>query len=215
LLDNFKHKGLRKKLVETIQAKGISDANVLKAILKIPRHWFLDSAIAEHAYQDKAMPIGAGQTISQPYTVAYQTQLLELKAQMKVLEIGTGSGYQGSVLCEMGAEVYPIERIEILSKKARHMFAKLNYNPKLMVGDGSLGWPDEAPFDRIIITAAAPEISALLFHQLKPNGIMVVPVGKDVQTMYRIIKTESGEAKTEKFEDFRFVPLIGEKGFSE
>jgi len=214
MLDSFKHKGLRRKLVETLRQKGITHPEVLNAIGKIPRHWFLDSAIAEHAYQDKAMPISAGQTISQPFTVAYQTQLLEPQKGLRVLEVGTGSGYQGSVLCEMGCLLYSIERIQELSDNAQKMFELLNYHPKLKVGDGSLGWPEEAPFDRIIVTAAAPKISQSLFSQLKKGGIMVIPVGNKVQTMYRVKKLGDGKAHTEAFEQFRFVPLIGSDGFS-
>lgn len=215
MIDSFKHKGLRKKLVETLFQKGIKDQKVLAAIYKIPRHWFLDSAISDHAYQDKALAIGDGQTISQPYTVAYQTELLEVVRGKKILEIGTGSGYQGSVLCELGAELYSIERIHSLAVKASTMFKKLGYLPKLKVGDGSLGWPEQAPFDGIIVTAAAPNLADGLFAQLKTGGHLVVPVGKDVQTMYRITKGADGKPIKEKLDDFRFVPLIGEKGFNE
>ncbi|MBI1184583.1 protein-L-isoaspartate(D-aspartate) O-methyltransferase [bacterium] len=212
-VDSFKHKGLRNKLVETIHKKGITDKAVLQAINSIPRHWFLDSAMADHAYQDKALPIGEGQTISQPFTVAYQTQFLQVAAGMKVLEIGTGSGYQGAVICALGAQLFSVERIASLSKSAQIMFKKLGYMPNLLVGDGSLGWPQMAPFDRIIVTAAAPEISHQLYAQLKPGGIMIIPVGEKVQVMYRVMKTADGEPKTEKLEQFRFVPLIGEAGF--
>lgn len=215
MIDSFKHKGLRKKLVETLVLKGIKDQKVLAAIHKIPRHWFLDSAISEHAYQDKALAIGAGQTISQPYTVAFQTQLLRVSPGKKILEIGTGSGYQGSVLCELGAAVYSIERIATLSASAQQMFAKLGYAPSLKVGDGSLGWPEKAPFDGIIVTAAAPNLAESLYKQLKPGGHLVIPVGKDVQTMYRITKGKDGKPIKEKFSDFRFVPLIGAQGFNE
>lgn len=214
-IDLPKHKGLRKKLIETIASKGITSSIILSVMNDIPRHWFLDSAIDTLAYQDKAMAIGNGQTISQPFTVAYQTQILNVKPGHKVLEIGTGSGYQGTVLCKLGVELYTIERIKALGIGAHEMFQKLGVKPIQKVGDGSLGWPEKAPFDRIIVTAAAPVISNELFKQLKPGGIMVIPVGEKVQTMYRVSKNTSGKAITEKFSDFRFVPLIGEKGFSE
>jgi protein-L-isoaspartate(D-aspartate) O-methyltransferase len=214
-LDLPKHKGLRKKLIETVAAKGITDNRVLSVMNEIPRHWFLDSAIDSLAYQDKAMAIGNGQTISQPFTVAYQTQILNVKPGQRVLEIGTGSGYQGTVLCKLGVELFTIERIKALGLSAHEMFQRFGVNPTQKVGDGTLGWPEKAPFDRIIVTAAAPVISNELFKQLKPGGILVIPVGEKVQTMYRVTKTQEGKAKTEKFSDFRFVPLIGEKGFSE
>lgn len=212
--DTFKHKGLRRKLVNILAQKGIHQESILSAIGSIPRHWFLDSAIAEHAYQDKAMPIGAGQTISQPFTVAYQTQLLEASKGQRVLEVGTGSGYQGAVLCALGCELYSIERIPELSSKARKMFDRFGFAPHLKVGDGSLGWPEAAPFDKIIVTAAAPKIANSLFTQLKPGGCMVIPVGNEVQTMYRVKKQANGKPITESFEQFRFVPLIGANGFS-
>lgn len=212
--DTFKHKGLRRKLVDVLAQKGIRQESILQAIGSIPRHWFLDSAIAEHAYQDKAMPIGAGQTISQPFTVAYQTQLLNVTTGMKVLEVGTGSGYQGSVLCALRCQLFSIERIAELSVKAKTMFDRFGFAPALKVGDGSLGWPEEAPFDRIIVTAAAPKIANSLYSQLKPGGIMVVPVGDKVQTMYRVTKKTDGKPHTESFEQFKFVPLIGADGFS-
>lgn len=213
MLDTFKHKGLRRKLVEVLALKGIHQETILQAIGNIPRHWFLDSAIAEHAYQDKAMPIGAGQTISQPFTVAYQTQLLKLSKGMKVLEVGTGSGYQGAVLCALECHLYSIERIAELSAKAQKMFDRFGFSPTLKVGDGSLGWTEEAPFDRIIVTAAAPKIANSLYSQLKPGGIMVIPVGNKVQTMYRVTKLADGKPHTESFEEFKFVPLIGADGF--
>ncbi|MGB0432126.1 MAG: protein-L-isoaspartate(D-aspartate) O-methyltransferase, partial [Bacteroidia bacterium] len=188
-IDLPRHRGNREKLVEIVANKGISDQNVLKALLEIPRHWFLDSAIEKLAYTDKAMAIGNGQTISQPFTVAYQTQLLKVKPGLKILEIGTGSGYQGTVLCKLGANVFTIERIKDLAVKAHSMFLKLGVKPTQKAGDGTLGWPENAPFDRIIVTAAAPNIAANLFNQLKPNGIMVIPIGEKVQTMYRVTKS--------------------------
>ncbi|MFY0672551.1 MAG: protein-L-isoaspartate(D-aspartate) O-methyltransferase [Bacteroidia bacterium] len=214
-IDLPKHQGLRKKLIQTIASKGITDLKVLSVMNEIPRHWFLDSAIDTLAYQDKAMAISNGQTISQPFTVAYQTQLLNVKPGQKVLEIGTGSGYQGTVLCKLGVELFTVERIKELGIGAHEMFQKLGVRPTQKVGDGTLGWPEKAPFDRIIVTAAAPVISNELFKQLKPEGVMVIPVGEKVQTMYRVIKTADGKAKTEKYSDFKFVPLIGEKGFNE
>lgn len=214
MLDSLKHKGLRRNLIKLLEQKGIKNVDVLEAMLKIPRHWFLDSAISEHAYQDKALAIGMGQTISQPYTVAYQTELLQVSPGLKVLEVGTGSGYQGSVLCELGTNLFSIERIKELTIKAEKLFIKLGYNPRLKIGDGSLGWPAEAPFDRIIVTAAAPDLGKALFAQLKPGGILIIPVGDKVQTMYKVEKLLDGTAKTTKYANFRFVPLIGEKGFN-
>jgi protein-L-isoaspartate(D-aspartate) O-methyltransferase len=211
--DTYRHKGLRKKLVDTIQAKGITDETVLHAINKIPRHFFLDSAFDELAYEDRAFPIGEGQTISQPYTVAYQTQLLDIKKFEKILEIGTGSAYQAVVLAEMGAQVYTIERQKKLfeSNKA---FALLKKYPsiKFFYGDGYDGLPTYGPFDKVIITAAAPEIPQKLIDQLKPGGMMVIPVGAgDVQRMMRITKLPAGAMKEEVFENFSFVPMLGGK----
>lgn len=209
--DSYRHKGLRKKLVQGIQAKGITDERVLDAILEVPRHFFLDSAFDEVAYEDRAFPIGEGQTISQPYTVAYQSQLLEIKPFMKVLEIGTGSAYQAVVLAEMGAHVYSIERQKKLFE-ANKQFALLKKYPaiKLFYGDGFEGLPTFAPFDRVIITAAAPEIPPKLIQQLKPGGMMVVPLGAgDVQQMLRITKLENGALQEEVFDRFSFVPMLG------
>lgn len=211
--DTYRHKGLRKKLVQGIQIKGISDERVLDALLEVPRHFFLDSAFDEAAYEDRAFPIEAGQTISQPYTVAYQSQLLEIIPFMKILEIGTGSGYQAVVLAEMGAQVYTIERqkklFDINSK-----FALLKKYPsiKLFYGDGYEGLPTYAPFDRVLITAAAPEIPQKLVDQLKPGGMMVIPLGAgDVQRMMRITKMENNAIKEEVFDHFSFVPMVGGK----
>ncbi len=213
--DTYRHKGLRKKLVDTVRSKGITDEAVLEAINKIPRHFFLDSAFDELAYEDRAFPIGEGQTISQPYTVAYQTQLLEIKKFEKVLEIGTGSGYQACVLAEMGAMVYTIERQKKLFD-ANKNFLHLKKYPsiKFFYGDGYEGLPTFAPFDKVIITAAAPEIPPKLVQQLKPNGMMVIPVGAgDLQRMMRISKLEGGAIKEEVFDHFSFVPMIeGKKG---
>ena len=209
--DTYRHKGLRKKLVQGIQAKGISDERVLAAILEIPRHFFLDSAFDEKAYEDIAFPIGEGQTISQPYTVAYQSQLLEIKPFQKVLEIGTGSAYQAVVLAELGAQVYTIERQKKLFEANKSFpWLKKYSSIKYFYGDGYQGLPTYAPFDRVIITAAAPELPAKLIEQLKPGGIMVIPVGAgDVQLMKRITKLDNGALKEEVFDRFSFVPMLG------
>jgi protein-L-isoaspartate(D-aspartate) O-methyltransferase len=211
--DTYRHKGLRKKLMDTVRAKGITDEKVLNAIMNIPRHFFLDSAFDELAYEDRAFPIGEGQTISQPYTVAYQSQLLELKPFMKVLEIGTGSAYQAVVLAEMGVQVYTIERQKKLFEETKKFtFLKKYHAIKFFYGDGYEGLPTYAPFDRVLITAAAPEIPQKLTDQLKPGGIMVIPVGTgDVQRMMRITKLESGALKEEVFDNFSFVPMLGGK----
>lgn len=211
--DSYRHKGLRKKLMQTVQAKGITDERVLDAILAVPRHFFLDSAFDEKAYEDKAFPIGEGQTISQPYTVAYQSQLLELKPFMKVLEIGTGSAYQAVVLAEMGAQVYTIERQKKLFDSNKNFAFLKKYNSiKFFYGDGFEGLPTYAPFDRVIITAAAPEIPQKLIQQLKPGGMMVIPLGAgDMQQMMRITKLENGSLKEEVFDYFSFVPMLGGK----
>ena len=208
--DTYRHKGLRKKLVDTVRRKGITDERVLNAIGNVPRHYFLDSAFDELAYEDRAFPIGEGQTISQPYTVAYQTQLLEVKPFTKVLEIGTGSGYQAVILAEMGAQVYTIERQKkLFDQNKTFAFLKKYLSIKLFYGDGYEGLPTYAPFDRIIITAAAPEIPPRLIEQLKPNGMMVIPVGMgEVQRMMRISKLESGALKEEVFDNFSFVPML-------
>ena len=211
--DTYRYKGLRKKLVQGIQAKGISDERVLDAILEVPRHFFLDSAFGEKAYEDKAFPIGEGQTISQPYTVAYQSQLLEVKPFQKVLEIGTGSAYQAVVLAEMGAQVYTIERQKKLFEfNKSFQFLKKYSTIKFFYGDGFEGLPTYAPFDRVIITAAAPEIPQKLIEQLKPGGMMVIPLGAgDMQQMMRITKLENGALKEEVFDHFSFVPMLGGK----
>jgi len=209
--DTYRHKGLRKKLVQGIQAKGITDEKVLDAILEVPRHFFLDSAFDEVAYEDRAFPIGEGQTISQPYTVAYQSQLLEIKPFMKVLEIGTGSAYQAVVLAEMGAQVYTIERQKKLYESNKKFeFLKKYPTIKTFYGDGYEGLPTFAPFDRIIITAAAPDVPPKLIVQMKVGGMMVIPVGSgDIQQMKRITKLEGGALKEEVFDRFSFVPMLG------
>ena len=210
--DSFKHKGLRQKLVETIAAKGIKDEAVLKAIGNIPRHLFMDSGFLDHAYQDKAFPIAADQTISQPYTVAFQTELLQVKRGDKILEIGTGSGYQAAVLCELGAKVYSIERQQELFKKTSKFLPRLGYRPKkLIFGDGYKGLPEEAPFDGIVVTAGAPFVPKPLLAQLKVGGRLVIPVGDDVQVMTLYIRKGIKEFEKHELGDFRFVPLLEDK----
>jgi protein-L-isoaspartate(D-aspartate) O-methyltransferase len=210
LSDSYRHKGLRKQLVELIRSKGISDERVLMAILEIPRHYFIDSAFDKIAYEDRAFPIAEGQTISQPYTVAYQTQLLEVKPHEKVLEVGTGSAYQASVLAMMGAQVYSIERQKQLYDQNKK-FAYLRNFPGIhyFYGDGYQGLPTYAPFDKIIVTAAAPVIPDKLVGQLKPGGKMVIPVGEGkVQQMLRICKDAMGVTQEEVFDNFSFVPML-------
>jgi protein-L-isoaspartate(D-aspartate) O-methyltransferase len=213
--DNYRHKGMRKSLVEELKNKGINDENVLNAINTIPRHVFLDSSFLDFAYQDKAFPIGSGQTISQPFTVAFQSSLLEIKKNMKVLEIGTGSGYQACVLAEMGAKVFSIERQRKLYTKTKAFLAEFPYRIKMFLGDGNKGLPTYGPFDRIIITAAAPEIPQALIDQLKVGGMMVIPLSENenCQTMLRLTKQEDGSMKREEYGDFRFVPML--KGVGE
>lgn len=210
--DTFKHKGLRQQLVNVLVNKGIKDEAVLKAIGKIPRHLFMDSGFLDHAYQDKAFPIGADQTISQPYTVAFQSELLEIKKGHKILEIGTGSGYQTAVLCELGAKVYSIERQQELFKKTSKFLPKLGYRAKkLIFGDGYKGLPEEAPFDSVIVTAGAPFVPKPLLSQLKIGGRLVIPVGEDVQVMTLFIRKGQKEFDQEEFGEFRFVPLLEDK----
>lgn len=211
--DNYKHRGLRNKLVKILQKKGISDLRVLAAIGKVPRHLFFDNALLEHAYQDKAFPIGEGQTISQPYTVAFQTEKLQIKAGDKVLEIGTGSGYQACILLEVGAKVYTIEYNRNLYEIAKSFLPKIGYSPYFFYGDGSKGLPSKAPFDKIIVTAGAPVIPTALVEQLADNGILVIPVGdRDKQKMVRIIRKGDRFLK-EEYDNFAFVPLLGEEGW--
>jgi len=213
--DTYRHKGLRRKLVDTVRSKGITDDKVLDALEKIPRHFFLDSAFDEVAYEDRAFPIGEGQTISQPYTVAYQTQLLEVKSFEKVLEIGTGSAYQATVLAAMGTQVYTIERQKKLFEQNKN-FAFLKKYPsiKFFYGDGYEGLPTYAPFDKVLITAAAPEIPGKLVQQLKKGGMMVIPLGSgNVQRMMRITKLDVDTLREEVFDNFSFVPMVeGKKG---
>lgn len=210
--DTFKHQGLRQQLVSIIKNKGITDAKVLDAIGKVPRHLFMDSGFLDHAYQDKAFPIAANQTISQPYTVAFQTELLQVNAGDKVLEIGTGSGYQTAVLCELGAKVYSIERQLELFKITSKFLPKLGYRAKkLIFGDGYKGLKEEAPFDSIIVTAGAPMVPKPLMSQLKIGGRLVIPVGEDVQIMTLFIRNAAKEFEKHEFGEFRFVPLLEDK----
>ncbi len=209
--DTFRHKGMRKELVAFLRTKGIIDEAVLTAIDNIPRHLFMDGAFLEFAYQDKAFPIAAGQTISQPFTVAFQTQLLHIKKGDKVLEIGTGSGYQTAVLCELGAKVFTIERQRPLFLKSQQILKELGYMPKQFYGDGYIGQPNFAPFDKIIVTAGAPFIPPKLVEQLKPGGILIIPVGENVQTMIEIRKNTDGTTTQTEYGEFRFVPLLEDK----
>jgi len=212
LKDTFRHQGLRQKLVNVLKNKGITDAAVLGAIAKIPRHLFMDSSFLDHAYQDKAFPIAADQTISQPYTVAFQSELMKIKPGHNILEIGTGSGYQTAVLCELGAKVFSIERQHELFKKTSKFLPKLGYRPKkLIFGDGYLGLKNEAPFDSIIVTAGAPFVPRPLLSQLKIGGRLVIPVGDDVQIMNLFIRKGQKEFEQEEFGEFRFVPLLEDK----
>jgi protein-L-isoaspartate(D-aspartate) O-methyltransferase len=211
--DNYKQRGLRNKLVKKLQEKGISDSRVLDAIGKVPRHAFFDDALLNHAYEDKAFPIGEGQTISQPFTVAFQSEKLKIKAGDKVLEIGTGSGYQAAVLLEMGAKVYTIEYNKKLYERTRDFLPLLGYKPYFFFGDGSKGIPAKAPYDKIIVTAGAPVVPTALTDQLAEGGILLIPVGnRESQKMLRITKVK-GELKKEEFDSFAFVPLLGEQGW--
>ena len=212
--DTNKHQGLRNLLVKQLKEKGITDKNVLEAIAKIPRHLFIDSSFENFAYQDKAFPIGADQTISQPYTVAFQTELLNVEKEHKILEIGTGSGYQTAVLCLLGAKVYSVERQNELFKKTKNLLSKLTINviPKLLsFGDGYKGLPDYAPFDSIIVTAGAPLIPQALMSQLKIGGRLVIPVGKKEQIMTLLVRKNETQFEKTEFGDFKFVPLLENK----
>ncbi|MEQ8924713.1 MAG: protein-L-isoaspartate(D-aspartate) O-methyltransferase [Fulvivirga sp.] len=205
---------MRRSLVRVLKEKGIVNEQVLAAIGKIPRHYFFDNALVGHAYQDKAFPIGEGQTISQPYTVAFQSEKLEIKPGDKVLEVGTGSGYQASVLLELGAEVHTIEYNRNLYERTKKFLPKMGYSPKFYFGDGSQGLPKQAPFDKIIVTAGAPSVPTALINQLKIDGILIIPVGDaQKQKMLRIIKKEDKKIKKETFDYFSFVPLLGEQGW--
>ena len=212
MVDSFKHKGLRQKLVDVLISKGITDKGVLNAISKVPRHLFMDSGFLDHAYQDKAFPIAANQTISQPYTVAFQTELLDVNENDKVLEIGTGSGYQTAVLCLLGAEVYSVERQLELFKKSSLFLPKIGFVVKRLVfGDGYKGLKEDAPFDRILVTAGAPYVPKELLSQLMIGGRLVIPIGNEEQIMTLFIRT--GPKTFEKYEHgkFKFVPMLENK----
>ena len=208
--DSYLHKGLRKKLVDQIKEKGITDSYVLQAIMNVPRHFFLDSAFEKQAYEDRAFPIGQDQTISQPYTVAYQTQLLQVKPFEKILEVGTGSAYQSCVLAELKAKVYTIERQKKLYESNKEFaYLKKYHTIQMFYGDGFEGLPTYAPFDKVLITAAAPYIPEKLIQQLKPGGMMVLPLDEDsMQRMHRITKMSDGSLMEEKFDQFSFVPML-------
>ena len=212
LKDTLKHKGLRQKLVQILIKKGVTSKIVLDAIGAIPRHLFMDSSFLDHAYQDKAFPIAADQTISQPYTVAFQTELMQVAKGDKVLEIGTGSGYQTAVLCELGTKVFSIERQHELFKITSKFLPKLNYRPKkLIFGDGYKGLPEEAPFKAIIVTAGAPFVPKPLLAQLEVGGRLVIPVGDKVQTMTLFVRTGPKQFEKTEFGEFKFVPLLEDK----
>ncbi len=207
--DTARHQGMRKKLVEALKIKGIRNQEVLDAIGKVPRHLFMESTFIQFAYKDQAFPIGAGQTISQPYTVAFQTQLLQVEKGDKILEVGTGSGYQAAVLLEMGARVFTIERQKELYNRVHKFLPEIGYNPACFFGDGYKGLPGFAPFDKIIVTAGAPEIPEGLISQLVIGGIMVIPVGNDQrQEMKLVTRVSENDFKTENHGDFIFVPLL-------
>ena len=212
--DNRKFVHRRQKLTEELSGKGIRDNALLQALSVIPRHLFVDTALENRAYEDSALPIGKGQTISQPYTVAAQTELLKVRPGDKILEIGTGSGYQAAVLCEMGADLYSVERLEELYLKAGDMLKALGYKARLKLGDGSTGWQAYAPYDGIVVTAGAPVVPGDLVKQLSVGGRLVVPVGdQEKQLMIRITRTSEETFEEEQFSHFKFVPLIGEKGW--
>lgn len=211
--DTYKHRGKRNALIKSLARKGIP-ASVLKAMLKVPRHYFFDPAFLEHAYQDKAFPIGEDQTISQPYTVGFQTGLLNVQKGDKVLEIGTGSGYQACILLEMGAKVFTIEYNKILYERTRKFLPKIGYLPIFHRGDGTKGWLSQSPFDKILVTAGAPKVPQMLIDQLNIGGVLVIPVGnRNRQKMIRITKESKLKLRKEEFNYFAFVPLLGEKGW--
>jgi protein-L-isoaspartate(D-aspartate) O-methyltransferase len=213
-IDNYREKGARKQLVDILKKKGIEDEVVLKAIGKVPRHFFFDETFWNQAYRDIAFPIGEGQTISQPYTVAYQTQLLHIKKGDKVLEIGTGSGYQACILMELGAKVYTIERQEKLYERTIQVLPYMGYKPHFFLGDGSKGIPEHAPYNKIIVTAGAPLVPETLLKQLAIGGILVIPVGdEESQKMVTILKTGENDYEKHVLDTFRFVPLVGDKAW--
>lgn len=211
---NRKHIQRRNALADKLEEKGIEDQNVLAAIRSIPRHEFVDTALENRAYEDTALPIGAGQTISQPYTVAAQTELLRVEKGDKVLEIGTGSGYQAAILCHMGADVYSVERQEKLYHKAKKILNRLGFRPELKLGDGTLGWSAYAPYDGIVVTAGAPVVPEDLVDQMEVGGRLIVPVGNQTsQVMVRITRVSEDSYEEERLQHFKFVPLIGKKGW--
>lgn len=213
-IDNYREQGARKQLVEELKKKGIEDENVLKAIGKVPRHYFFDETFWNQAYRDIAFPIGEGQTISQPYTVAYQSQLLHIQKGDKVLEIGTGSGYQACVLLELGAKVYTIERQEKLYDYTKLVLPHMGYKPRFFLGDGSKGIAKHAPYDKIIVTAGAPTVPDELLKQLNIGGILVIPVGdQKSQKMVTVLKVGEHDYEKTVLDTFRFVPLVGDKAW--
>ncbi len=216
LEDSYRHRGMRNSLVKILKNKGIVNTKVLQAIAKVPRHVFFDQAFLEHAYQDKAFPIGEGQTISQPYTVAFQTELLKIKPGDKVLEIGTGSGYQCCILLELGAKVSTIEYLKPLYSKAKHLLSMMGYKAHFLHGDGSKGFPAFAPYDKILVTAGAPSVPEALIEQLQAPGILVIPVGgSERQKMISIRRSEEGKLIRKEHNYFSFVPLLGEQGWKD
>lgn len=213
-VDSYRHKGLRRELAKLLKIKGIKSETVLQAVEKVPRHFFLENAFFEKAYEDKAFPIGEGQTISQPFTVAYQTELLDVKKNEKILEIGTGSGYQACILLELGAKVFTIERQKLLHERAKKLLPLMGYHPRFFLGDGSKGLPAFAPFHKIIVTAGAPFVPDSLLQQLKPGGKMVIPVGDSkIQKMVLLTKITDADFHREEFDTFRFVPLLGDEAW--
>ncbi|MEO6150536.1 MAG: protein-L-isoaspartate(D-aspartate) O-methyltransferase [Mucilaginibacter sp.] len=213
-IDNYREKGARKQLVEILKKKGIDDENVLNAVGKVPRHFFFDETFWNQAYRDIAFPIGEGQTISQPYTVAYQTQLLHIKKGDKVLEIGTGSGYQTCILLEQGAKVYTIERQEKLYERTIKVLPHMGYKPQFFLGDGSKGIAEHGPYDKIIVTAGAPTVPDVLLQQLKVGGLLVIPVGdEESQKMVTVLKVGEHDYEKVVLDTFRFVPLVGDKAW--
>jgi len=213
-VDNYREKGARKQLVELLKTRGISDQNVLNAIAKVPRHFFFDETFWNQAYKDIAFPIGDGQTISQPYTVAYQSELLHVKKGDKVLEIGTGSGYQTCILLELGAQVYTIERQENLYNRTIQVLPYMGYKPHFFCGDGSKGIEQHAPYDKIIVTAGAPFVPEIMLKQLKIGGIFVIPVGDEKeQKMVTIIRVGENDFDRIELDTFRFVPLVGDQAW--